>query len=75
MEESELNMEGQIYMCVYVHVRIVLRVESGDGSYEGKKINQQGTAVGPGYDISGLQHCCLCGTIPLFLKKKVKILL
>ena len=39
MEESELNMEGQIYMCVYVHVRIVLRVESGDGSYEGKKIN------------------------------------
>ena len=39
MEESELNMEGQIYMCVYVHVHIVLRVESGDGSYEGKKIN------------------------------------
>lgn len=49
-----MNMEGQIYMCVCVHVHIVLWVESGDGSYEGKKINQQGTAVGPDYDIRGL---------------------
>lgn len=39
MEESEVNMEGQIYMCVCVQVHIVLWVESGDGSYEGKKIN------------------------------------
>ena len=41
MEETEVNMEGQIYMCVFVcvHVHIVLWVELGDGSYEGKEIN------------------------------------
>ena len=39
------------YMCVCVHVQIVFWVELGDGSYEGKKINQQGTVVGPDYDI------------------------
>ena len=39
MEETEVNMEGQIYMCVCVHVHIVLWVELGDGSYEGKENN------------------------------------
>lgn len=54
MEESEVRQKGQIHVCVFVHVHIVFWVESGDGSYEGKKINQQGTAGGPDYDIHGL---------------------